>query len=152
MSLAALIAAQRVQHGVPVAVSCRALGVSQAWFFKWRKGDRSPRRKRRVALAAMIAYLSPGTTDVRITADLRALGRQVSNSTIAKLAGRAGLLPLRRAFEPECASDQPTPDCCWSAVYYNGFHCSCWTCRGWRGVLVPNEYGCQCCRHRTADR
>ena len=46
-----------MQHGVPVAVSCRALGVSQAWFFKWRKGDRSPRRKRRAALAATIAYL-----------------------------------------------------------------------------------------------
>ena len=30
--LAALIAAQRVEHGIPVALSCRALGVSQAWF------------------------------------------------------------------------------------------------------------------------
>jgi putative transposase len=40
-----------------MAVSCRALGASQAWFFKWRKGDRSPGRKRRAALAAMIGYL-----------------------------------------------------------------------------------------------
>ena len=39
MSLAALIAAQRAEHSIPVAVSCRALGVSQAWFHKWRKGD-----------------------------------------------------------------------------------------------------------------
>ena len=30
VSVAALIAAQRAEHGVPVAVSCRALGVSQA--------------------------------------------------------------------------------------------------------------------------
>ncbi|MGW4772631.1 transposase [Nocardia sp. NPDC004278] len=57
VSLAVLIAAQRAEHGIPAAVSCRALGVSQAWFHKWRKGDRSPRRKRRMALAATIAYL-----------------------------------------------------------------------------------------------
>jgi len=48
VSLAALIAAQRVECGIPHAVSCRALGVSQAWFYKWRRGDPSLRRKRRV--------------------------------------------------------------------------------------------------------
>ena len=57
VSLATLIAAQRAEHGIPAAVSCRALGVSQAWFHKWRTGDRSPRRKRRTALAATITYL-----------------------------------------------------------------------------------------------
>jgi len=36
------------------------------------------------------------------------------------------------------------------AFYYNGFHCSRVT-RGWRVWLAPNAYGCQCCRHRTAD-
>jgi hypothetical protein len=35
VSLAAGIASQREQHGIPHAVSCRALGVSQAWFYKW---------------------------------------------------------------------------------------------------------------------
>jgi len=45
VSLAALIAARRAEHGILVAVARRALGVSQAWFHKWRKGDRSPRRK-----------------------------------------------------------------------------------------------------------
>src|ERR1700736_664896 len=43
VSLATLMAAQRVDHGIPVAVSCRALGVSQAWFYKWRNGDMSRR-------------------------------------------------------------------------------------------------------------
>ena len=38
MSLAVVIASQREQHGIPHAVSCRALGVSQAWFYKWRSG------------------------------------------------------------------------------------------------------------------
>jgi hypothetical protein len=42
---------------VPHAVSCRALGLSQAWFYKRAHGDVSLRRKRRAALAALIVYL-----------------------------------------------------------------------------------------------
>ncbi|WRO41075.1 Putative transposase IS3/IS911 family [Mycobacterium canetti] len=81
VGLAAVIATQRVEHGIPHAVSCRALGVSQAWFYKWCHGDGSPRRARRKALAATIGYLfakhkrtygSP-----RITADLRDMGAGV---------------------------------------------------------------------------
>ena len=52
MSLAGVIAVQRAEHGIPHAVSCRALGVSQAWFYKWRNGDRSPRHRRRPELAS----------------------------------------------------------------------------------------------------
>src|SRR6476659_7096313 len=33
--VATYIVSQRVEHAVPQAVSCRALGVSQAWFYKW---------------------------------------------------------------------------------------------------------------------
>ena len=36
--MAAFIASQRDAHGVPQAVSCRALGVSQSWFYKWKDG------------------------------------------------------------------------------------------------------------------
>ncbi len=36
MSVATFIATQRVEFQVPHATSCRALGVSQAWFYKWR--------------------------------------------------------------------------------------------------------------------
>ena len=50
VSLAAFIATQRVEHGVPQAVACRALDVSQAWFYKWAHGDVSLRRRRRAAL------------------------------------------------------------------------------------------------------
>jgi transposase InsO family protein len=100
VSLAALIAAQRADHGVPCAVSCRALGVSQAWFFKWRKGDRSPRRKRRAALAATIAYLfakHKGTYgSPRITAELRALRWRVSENTVATLMAEQGLVARRK--------------------------------------------------------
>ena len=100
VSLAALIATQRAEHGIPVAVSCRARCVSQAWFHKWRKGDRSPRRKRRAALAATIAYLFATHNDTygspRITADLRALGWQVSTNTVAALMAEQGLVARRK--------------------------------------------------------
>ena len=74
---------------MPHATACRALGVSQAWFYKWRDGDASPRHARRVALAAEIArlfakhhgrYGSP-----RITADLHEAGERVSENTVAKV-------------------------------------------------------------------
>lgn len=55
MSLAGFIASQRVEHRIPHARSCRTLGVSQAWFYKWARGDTSRRRARRAALAAQVA-------------------------------------------------------------------------------------------------
>ena len=36
MSISAYIAAQRTDHAVPHAVSCRALGVAPSTFCKWR--------------------------------------------------------------------------------------------------------------------
>jgi transposase InsO family protein len=87
--VAAFIAAQREAHRVPHATCCRALGVSPAWFYKWRDGDASPRHARRVALTAEVKrlfakrkgrYGSP-----RITADLREAGWRVSENTVAKI-------------------------------------------------------------------
>lgn len=40
MSVAGFISSQRTDHNVPHAVSRRALGVSESWFYKWR--DRPP--------------------------------------------------------------------------------------------------------------
>jgi putative transposase len=100
VSLATLIAAQRAEHGIPHAVSCRALGVSQAWFYKWRNGDASLRRKRRAALAAVVCYLfskhhgSYGSP--RITADLRDLGWRVSENTVATLLAEQSLVARRK--------------------------------------------------------
>jgi putative transposase len=102
VSLAGFIAAQRVEHGIPCATSCHAVGVSQAWFYKWVHGDVSLRRTRREALAAQIKYLftkhkrrygSP-----RITVDLQALGWRVSKNTVAELMRELGLVarPKRR--------------------------------------------------------
>jgi len=100
--VAAFIAAQRAEHGVPVAVACRALSVSPAWFYKWRDGDVSLRRARHRALADMVAtlfvrhrgrYGSP-----RIAAELRELGWRVSVNTVAGLMAEQGLVarPKRR--------------------------------------------------------
>lgn len=87
--MAGFIAAQRAEYGVPHAVACRVLGVSQPWFYKWRYGDGSPRRARRRALAMVIAALFArhrGTYgSPRITADLRAMGWRVSENTVAAL-------------------------------------------------------------------
>jgi putative transposase len=75
VTVAGFITAQRAEHRVPQATSCRALGVSQAWFYKWRDGDASPRHARRAQLAVEIKRIfalhhgkfgSP-----RITDDLR---------------------------------------------------------------------------------
>jgi len=100
VTVAGFIAAQRAGFGVPHAVACRALGVSQAWFYKWRRGDLSPRRARRAALAAVIAYLfrlhkgrygSP-----RIWLDLREMGWRVSVNTVAALMAEQQLAARRR--------------------------------------------------------
>jgi transposase InsO family protein len=100
VSLAGFIAAQRAEHGIAYAVACRALGVSQAWFYKWRDGDVSLRRARRRALAAQIGYLftrhrrrygSP-----RITADLKDLGWRVSKNTVAQIMREQGLVARRK--------------------------------------------------------
>ena len=40
MTVASFVASQRTEHGVPHAVCCRALELSESWFYKWR--DRPP--------------------------------------------------------------------------------------------------------------
>lgn len=98
--MAGFIASQRAQFEVPQAVACRALGVSQAWFYKWRDGDPSARHARREQLAVAIRrlfaahhgrYGSP-----RITADLRDEGWTVSVNTVATVMAELGLAARRR--------------------------------------------------------
>jgi hypothetical protein len=98
--VAALIAAQRDEHGIPHAVSCRALGLSQAWFYKWARGDVSPARARRAVLAAEVTRLFRAHNGTygspRITADLRDLGWAVSENTVAALMRERGLAARRK--------------------------------------------------------
>ena len=84
MSVAAFIAAQRTEHQVPHAVACRALGVSQSWFYKWRDRPPTPRQQRRSTLAAAVRQVfddSGGTYgSPRIGDELRDQGWQVSDN------------------------------------------------------------------------
>ena len=97
--MAAFIAAQRDQHRIPHAVSCRALGVSRSWLYKWQAGTLPPRAQRREQLKAEVKrlfelhggkYGSP-----RITADLRDAGWRVSENTVAGLLRELGLAARR---------------------------------------------------------
>jgi hypothetical protein len=87
--VAAFIAAQRDRHRIPHAVSCRALGISQSWFYKWKAGRPGPRAARRDRLKAEVARLlgvHEGKYGLpRITADLRDAGWRVSQNTVAEL-------------------------------------------------------------------
>jgi putative transposase len=100
--VAAFIAAQRADHGVPHAVSCRALEVPGSWFYKWRRGDVSPRRARRERLKAEVARLFAAHQGKRgspmITADLHDAGWRVSKNTVAAAMAEMSLAarPRRR--------------------------------------------------------
>jgi putative transposase len=100
--VAALVGAQRAEYGIPAAASCRAVGVSRSWFYKWRHGDTSPRRARRERLKAEIARLFAEHKGKRgspmIAADLRDAGWRVSKNTVAGLMAEMGLFarPGRR--------------------------------------------------------
>lgn len=87
--MARFIAAQRAEHDIPHAVACRALGVSQAWLYKWCHGDASPRHARREQLTAAIRQLFAAHKGAygapRITADLRAARWRVSENTVAAI-------------------------------------------------------------------
>ena len=93
--MAEFIVAQRVEHQVPCATSCRALAVSQAWFYKWREGDPSARHARRERLKVDIGRLFAAHRGTygspRITADLREEGWSVSENTVAALMRELGL-------------------------------------------------------------
>jgi transposase InsO family protein len=93
--VAAFIAAQRAGHGVPHAVCCRALGVSQSWFYKWKDGELPPRAARRERLKAEVARLfakrKGNDGSPRITGALREAGWRVSENTVAGLMREQGL-------------------------------------------------------------
>jgi putative transposase len=98
--VAAFIASQRVAHGIPHAVSCRALGVSQSWFYKWKDGGLPPRAARRERLKAEVARLFATREgkegSPRITAALRDAGWRVSENTVAGLMREQGLAARRK--------------------------------------------------------
>jgi len=101
--VAEFIASQRTTHGVPHAIACRALEVSQSWFYKWINRTPTARDLRRERLDEQIRRLftaSGGTYgSPRIARDLREAGWRISENTVAaRMAefGLAGRPPKRR--------------------------------------------------------
>jgi putative transposase len=119
VSVASFVAAQRTDHGIPHALSCRVLGVSESWFYKWRDRPPTPRQQRRERLDADVrrAYLdSDGDYgSPRVGADLGEWGWRVSTKTVAASMARQGLVgrPTRRRLRcltrPDKAA-RPVPD------------------------------------------
>src|SRR5680860_1295267 len=98
MTVASFIASQRTEHGVPHALSCRALEVSESWFYKWKDRPTTAREQRRALLDAAVKASfddsggTPGTYgSPRVWEDLRAAGWTVSVNTVAASMARQGL-------------------------------------------------------------
>jgi putative transposase len=96
MTVVSQIASQRTDHGVPHAVACRALGVSESWFYKWHQRPATPRQRRRAELTSAIteAFEVSGRTygSPRVLAELRDQGWKVTKHTVAKVMAAEGLV------------------------------------------------------------
>jgi putative transposase len=119
MIVASFVATQRTDHGVPHALTCRALALSESWFYKWRKRRPTQREERRVTLDAAVKrsfdasggrYGSP-----RVLADLVDDGWRVSKKSVEASMTRQGLVArptkTRRGWltRPDKAAP-PVPD------------------------------------------
>jgi len=122
MTVASFVAAQRTDHGVPHARTCRALELSESWFYKWRDRPLSPRAERRGELDAAVKASfddsggTPGTYgSPRVREDLVEDGWVVSVNTVADsmvrqgLAGRSPKRKRRSLTRPDKAA-APIPD------------------------------------------
>ena len=118
MSVSAHIAAQRTDHGVPHAVSCRALGVAASTFYKWRGRPPTPAQRRRAELDVEVkacfdaSYGTYGSPMVR--AALRRSGRKASKKTVESSMARQGLQGRarrrRRGLTRPDKRAEPVPD------------------------------------------
>ena len=105
MSVARFIADQRAKYQVPHAITCVLLGVSVSWFYKWiaRAGNtdglHTDTDRRRAQLDATVATAFAATRGLpgspRLVADLRDLGWEVSEKSVADSMRRQGLVARR---------------------------------------------------------
>src|SRR5918912_96435 len=101
-----------------VALACRALGVSQAWFYKGAHGDPSAQHARRAQVGIEVARLFAAHKGrygaPRIAAELREAGWRVSENTVAALLRAQGLVARpkrrRRSTTRPGRGRQPAPD------------------------------------------
>ncbi|GAA3920851.1 hypothetical protein GCM10023084_82860 [Streptomyces lacrimifluminis] len=119
-ALVAFIGRQRAEHNVPHRMSCRLLGVSEAWFCKWRRRFAEPteREVRRVRLEERIRYFFRASGETygspRITLDLWEEGWQVSVNSVAEIMAELGLQgrkpPRRRKSLTRQGKRKAAPD------------------------------------------
>jgi transposase InsO family protein len=100
VTVAAFIADQRTSHDVPHTVACRALEVSESWFYKWaaRPTDQPPTasaaRRATIDAAVATAFRDSGGTygSPRVHAELAAAGWRLSVNTVAESMARQRLI------------------------------------------------------------
>ena len=96
MSVARFIADQRTNYRVPHTLTCLLLGVTLAWFYKWRDRPPTPRQRRRADLDAAVAAMFDDAQGLhgspRLHADLRADGWRLSEKTVADSMRRQSLI------------------------------------------------------------
>ena len=118
MSICELIAAQRTDHGVPHALSCRALGVAESTFYEQRSRPPSATLRRRAQLDAAVraCFEGSGCTygSPRVRAQLRSEGLMVSKKTVEASMARQGLQARsprrRRGLTRADKTAEPVPD------------------------------------------
>ncbi len=118
MSVVSFVASQRTEHGVPHALSCRALGLSESWFYKWRERPPTLRQQRRADLdeAVKRAFAASDGTygSPRVLAELRDEGWTVSKKSVEASMARQGLVARpKRRFRSLTRADRaasPAPD------------------------------------------
>ena len=101
MNVARFIADQRAKHRVPHTITCVLLGVSVSWFYKWitradiTDGLHTDTDRRRAQLDTAVAAAFKAAKGLhgspRLIADLRDLGWEVSEKTVADSMRRQGL-------------------------------------------------------------
>ncbi|KOV57278.1 hypothetical protein ADK64_40615 [Streptomyces sp. MMG1121] len=98
-SVVGAIGDQRTLHGIPHRVSCRALGVSESWFYKHRNRRPTGREVRRQQLAEAVKEIFTKSGDTygspKIWITLMRRGWRVSVNTIVKLMAELGLVARR---------------------------------------------------------
>jgi transposase InsO family protein len=101
VSVARFIADQRTNYRVPHTITCLLLGVSLAWFYKWRArtsdtaaaaaGRGRRRRGGHVRRCERVPWFAPAARD------LRDAGWMVTEKTVADSMRRQGLSPESQA-------------------------------------------------------
>jgi putative transposase len=118
VSVARFIADQRTNYRVPHTITCVLLGVSLAWFYKWRDRPPTPRQRRRAEVDAAVRAMFDDAKGLhgspRLHADLRDAGWVVSEKTVADSMRRQGLVARkvkrRRGLTKQDAAAPKFPD------------------------------------------